>query len=86
MGRDRRRSSLTSGRSDGGGGKGEVEGVKDMVAKKGWTRIHTCKCSKNNTQPTNRLDRQSLSLVVMMGYGELFLQRDSERSEPVTSR
>ena len=34
-------------------------------------------------QPTNRLDRQSLSLVVMMGYGELFLQRDSERSEPV---
>ena len=38
MGRDRRRSSLTSGRSDGGGGKGEVEGVKDMVAKKGWTR------------------------------------------------
>ena len=23
------------------------------------------------SQPTNRLDRQSLSLVVMMGYGEL---------------
>ena len=38
-------------------------------------------------QPTNRLDRQSLSLVVLMGYGELF-STASEASlvEPADTR